>query len=81
MAMPLLSGFPPQHRTAPNHKRFEGLYYYCAYWGHWDEVIRVDKTEWFVQKVDIYGSPIERVRSHRTPMWAGRFANKPFKIK
>jgi len=80
--MKLLSrGFPIRGKTAPVHKRFVGLYYWSAYWQHWDKVISIeDNFYWFVQEVDSNGIPYGEIRRHCTTMWVDRFANQPFDV-
>lgn len=74
MLQGLYQGFPPEKLTAPAALRYIGCFYYCAYWKQWDEILDVSSTgEWTVREVGT-----DTIRKHRTPLWANRFADKPF---
>lgn len=77
-------GFPPPHRTAPPNRRYVGLYYYESYWLRWAKVLAVSPEDgtFTVQTCDLNGDVLEdaKVRTHRTPMWACHFADKPFDV-
>jgi hypothetical protein len=75
-----MSGFPPERLTAPTHGRYVGKYYYCDYWREWDLVTRVDGMYWYVRESDLNGNPTTPERRHCTPLWANRFADKPFEV-
>lgn len=66
--------------VAPNHSRYVGMFYWCAYWQSWDKVIAVDEHSWTVQEVNLNGSPTGRARNHCTAMDARHFADKPFRV-
>lgn len=74
------SGFPPPRMTAPADQRYVGLYYYSAYWRSWDKVLSIEDGVWTVQQVDLSGNAASDVRTHRTPLWANHFADKPFAV-
>ena len=75
MKFVLQTGYPPERKTAPLHRRYVGMFYYSDYFRKWDEVLGVTEREWIVREV---GS--DRVRRHCTPLWADRFADQPFEV-
>lgn len=74
------AGFPRPERTAPNDRRYVGLYYYSAYFRHWDYVVDIDDTFWYVRAVNDDGT-LGELRRHCSPLHAGRFAHQPFEVR
>lgn len=69
-------------RTTPITPRAHhvGLFYWCAYWRHWDEVISVDGVWVVVVQCDDAGQRIGEPRRHCTMMEPAMFADKPFPV-
>lgn len=73
-----MNGYPTTAaERAPLDKRYIGMFYYSDYWDKWDKVIGFKGNFWIVQGIQ----PNDKVREHCTPLFANKFADKPFKVR
>jgi hypothetical protein len=79
-------GFIPNHMVAPAEKRFINKYYYDGERAKWYLVLdcRVSNgvlNTWTLREVDpATGKPIGYVRKTDHPLWANKFADRPFDV-
>ena len=77
------SGFPSGKLQAIPNRRYIGMFYYCAYWRQWDQILDVQGEVWVVRKVaNDKGQPTLNtpIRKHLTTLWANSFADHPFNV-